>query len=61
MNTLVAQHPLLCLLATFLLGFTVKFLLDIYLLRERLSDAEAAVRRRGEELDSERYVHGRSI
>lgn len=60
MNTLVAQHPLLCLLATFLLGFTVKFLLDIYLLRERLSDAEAAVRRRGEELDSERYVHGRT-
>jgi len=60
MNTLVAQHPLLCLLATFLLGFTVKFLLDIYLLRERLYDAEAAVRRRGEELDSERYVHGRT-
>ncbi len=60
MNTLVAQHPLLCLLATFLLGFTVKFLLDIYLLRERLFDAEAAVRRRGEELDSERYVHGRT-
>jgi len=39
MNTLVAQHPRLCLAATFRLGFTVKFLLEIYLLRERLYDA----------------------
>lgn len=60
MNTLVAQHPWLCLAAVFLLGITFKYLLDVFFLRQRLFDAEAAVQRRGQELDSERYAHGRT-
>jgi predicted flap endonuclease-1-like 5' DNA nuclease/predicted nucleic acid-binding Zn-ribbon protein len=60
MSTLVAQHPWLILSAVFLLGYTVKYLLDIFFLRQRLFDAEAAVERRGKDLDSERYAHGRT-
>ena len=60
MSTIVAQHPWLTLSAVFLLGFTVKYLLDIFFLRQRLFDAEAAVERRGKDLDSERYAHGRT-
>ncbi len=60
MSTLVAQHPWLTLSAVFLLGYTVKYLLDLFFLRQRLFDAEAAVERRGKDLDSERYAHGRT-
>ena len=60
MIPLVAAHPWLSLLAAFLAGYTVKWLLDLFVLRERLFTAEARAKRRGEELDSERFAHGRS-
>ena len=60
MIPLVAAHPWLSLLAAFLAGYTVKWLLELFVLRERLFSAEARAKRRGEELDSERFAHGRS-
>lgn len=60
MISLIAEHPALSVLAAFLLGYTIKWLLDLFVLRERLFTAEARAKRRGEELDSERFAHGRS-
>lgn len=60
MNTFFAQHPLLWLLLAFLLGIFFQWLLEIFFLRRPLSDAREAARRRGEELDSERFAHGRT-
>lgn len=59
MITLIAEHPALSVLAAFLLGYTIKWLLDLFVLRERLFTAEARAKRRGEELDSERFAHSR--
>ncbi len=59
MISLIAEHPVLSVLAAFLLGYTIKWLLDLFVLRERLFTAEARAKRRGEELDSERFAHGR--
>lgn len=60
MNTTVAQHPYLWLLLAFLLGFAVEWLLEVFYFRRPLADARIAARRRGEELDSERFAHGRT-
>ena len=60
MISLIAEHPALSVLAAFLLGYTIKWLLDLFVLRERLFTAEARAKRRGEELDSERFAHGRA-
>lgn len=60
MNNSIAQHPVLWLILAFLLGITVEWLLEVFYFRRPLSDARAAARRRGEDLDSERFAHGRT-
>ncbi len=56
----VLQHAWLWLLALFLTGFLVHWVLELFFFRQRLFDAESRLRRRGEELDSERFAHGRT-
>lgn len=60
MSSSVVQHPILWLIASFLAGMAVEWILEIFYFRQRLFDAEARARRRGEELDSERFHHGRT-
>ena len=60
MSSSVVQHPVLWLIASLLAGMTVEWVLEIFYFRQRLFDAEARARRRGEELDSERFHHGRT-
>ncbi len=56
----VLQHAWLWLLALFLTGFLSHWVLELFFFRQRLFDAESRLRRRGEELDSERFAHGRT-
>ncbi len=44
----------------FLSGFGLNWLLQVFYLRRRLFELESRVRRNREELDSERFAHGRS-
>jgi len=60
MNISVAQHPVLWLFLAFLLGLFVEWMLEVFFFRRPLADARASARRRGEELDSERFAHGRT-
>ncbi len=60
MTSLVSQHPWLWLVATYLSGFLTHWLIELFFLRQRLFDAESKLRRRNEELDSERFSHGRT-
>ncbi|MBL9176313.1 MAG: hypothetical protein JNL10_22410 [Verrucomicrobiales bacterium] len=60
MSSSVNQHPILWLIAAFLAGMMVEWILEIFYFRQRLFDSEARARRRGEELDSERFHHGRT-
>lgn len=60
MTSLVSQHPWLWLMATYLSGFLTHWLIELFFLRQRLFDAESKLRRRNEELDSERFSHGRT-
>ncbi len=59
MSTLIAQHPLLWLMAAFLSGLLVKWLLDVFFLREERARLESTVRKTKEELESERFGHNR--
>ena len=60
MTSLVSQHPWLWLVATYLSGFLTHWLIELFFLRQRLFEAESKLRRRNEELDSERFSHGRT-
>ncbi len=60
MTSLVSQHPWLWLMAIYLTGFLSHWLIELFFLRQRLFDAESRLRRRNEELDSERFSHGRT-
>ena len=60
MTSLVSQHPWLWLVATYLSGFLTHWLIELFFLRHRLFEAESKLRRRNEELDSERFSHGRT-
>ncbi len=59
MSTLIAQHPFLWLIAAFLLGLLVKWLLDLFFLREDRERMESLARKTKEELESERFGHNR--
>ena len=61
MSSSVAQHPVLWLLAAVLLGMTVEWILEMFYVRQRPFDAESRARKRSEELDSERFAHGRTL
>lgn len=60
MNFLIAQHTWLWLIVALLTGFLAHWALELFFLRHRMFDAEARLRRRSEELDSERFAHGRT-
>ncbi|MBX3733380.1 MAG: hypothetical protein KF791_12385 [Verrucomicrobiae bacterium] len=60
MSLSISNHPILWMLAAFLAGVLAEWILEIFFFRQRLFDAESRARRRGEELDSERFVHGRT-
>lgn len=60
MTDSIAQHPILWLLAAFLAGALAEWILEMFVLRQRLFEAEDRARRRSEELDSERFHHGRT-
>jgi chromosome segregation ATPase len=55
----VAQHLVVWLLIALLVGVFLEWVLEVWYFRRPLADARDAARRRGEELDSERFAHGR--
>jgi len=55
----VAQHPVIWLLIALLVGVFLEWVLEVWYFRRPLADARDAARRRSEELDSERFAHGR--
>lgn len=62
MISLVFQHSWLWLwlVASLLTGFLSHWLLELFFFRQRMFDLESRLRRRGEELDSEKFAHGRT-
>lgn len=61
MNSFVAHHPLPALLAALLLGMILKWVLDLFLLRERLFRLERDLTRRDREIADLRHEHGRVL